>query len=156
MRFPEGMNYEDLAIVPSIIGSCRTVAFADIRTYLYKSNPASITSSAFPNGYKQWYQALDMTQNYIHKHHPNLRKAMHVCYMTRLIFLVYTVSPVKDKYPEVVEDVVSRLHARDLPVYFASPEKWRYKITLVFMLLMPNLTMRILGGLRRLRSRLRF
>ena len=156
VRFPEGMNYEDLALIPRMIGSCAKVAFAETKTYFYRLNPSSIISTAFPDDYKQWYPALDMTQNYIDENHPNLRKAIRVCYITRLIFLAYDVSPVKNKYPEAVKDILSRLHAKDLPGYVTSPEKWRYKITLAFLLLMPNLTLGLLGGLKRLRMRLRF
>ena len=43
IRFPEGENFEDAAICPSIIRKCRAVTYSDRGRYLYYSSGGSIT-----------------------------------------------------------------------------------------------------------------
>lgn len=43
IRFPEGENFEDAAVCPDIIRSCRTVRYSDIGRYLYYESEGSIT-----------------------------------------------------------------------------------------------------------------
>ena len=43
IRFPEGESFEDAAICPDIIRSCRTVRYSDIGRYLYYKSDGSIT-----------------------------------------------------------------------------------------------------------------
>lgn len=43
IRFPEGENFEDAAICPSIIRKCRAVTYSDRGRYLYYSSSGSIT-----------------------------------------------------------------------------------------------------------------
>ena len=43
IRFPEGESFEDAAICPDIIRSCRTVRYSDIGRYLYYKSEGSIT-----------------------------------------------------------------------------------------------------------------
>ncbi len=43
IRFPEGENYEDAAVFPSIIRKCRAVTYSDRGRYLYYSSGGGIT-----------------------------------------------------------------------------------------------------------------
>ena len=43
IRFPEGENFEDAAVCPSIIRKCRAVTYSDRGRYLYYSSGGSIT-----------------------------------------------------------------------------------------------------------------
>ena len=43
IRFPEGENFEDAAICPSVIRKCRAVTYSDRGRYLYYSSGGSIT-----------------------------------------------------------------------------------------------------------------
>lgn len=43
IRFPEGQSFEDAAICPAIIRSCRTVRYSNIGRYLYYESQGSIT-----------------------------------------------------------------------------------------------------------------
>lgn len=43
IRFPEGENFEDAAVCPSIIRRCRAVTYSDRGRYLYYSHDGSIT-----------------------------------------------------------------------------------------------------------------
>ena len=64
IRFPEGENFEDAAICPSIIRRCRAVTYSDRGRYLYYSSGGSITLQyRFANQEPLFRHNLDLLQS---------------------------------------------------------------------------------------------
>ncbi len=147
IRFPEGMVYEDIAVMFSIIGSMQTIAFSDRVNYYYRGTPDSITRSLslFPEKYTHFYKAYSMAEEYFRKNYPQLLGYLKNIYIGFTMSFIKKVVPVKDKYPQVVEDLTSKILMRDIPRYVFSSQRFLSKIAMIVVAFAHKLGVKIIG-----------
>lgn len=147
MMFPEGLIYEDIAVMFKICGSVAKIAFSNSVNYYYRHNPNSTTlsSSLFPEKYKHFYKACSIAEDYLRENYPNLLKYLHNMYIRFTMTFILRASLLQDQYPQVIPDLVSRIHVSDIPRYMFSNSRLINKIAMVVVAFAPKLGVKIIS-----------
>ena len=147
LRFPEGMVYEDIAVMFEIIGSMQKIAFSDRVNYYYRKTPDSITRSLslFPEKYTHFYKAYSMAEKYLRESYPQLLSYLKNIYIGFTMSFIKKAVPVKDKYPQIMEDLTSKILVRDIPEYIFSSARFLSKMAMIVVAFAPNLGVKIIG-----------
>ena len=73
--FPEGMFFEDLAVVCRMFGQAKTVAYSNLKFYNYRTTPGSTMNSTDVRKLRDELQAADMMYAYVSEAWPRLERA---------------------------------------------------------------------------------
>ncbi len=74
LRFPEGLIYEDYAIIPKAAARANRIAYVDEYIYYYRPNASSITGVTFNPGRMQFFEVGKEMEAYLAQNFPRLRK----------------------------------------------------------------------------------
>ena len=147
IRFPEGMIYEDIAVMFEIIGSMQTIAFSERVNYYYRQTPDSITRSLslFPEKYTHFYRACSMAEEYFRKNYPQLMMYLKNIYTHFTMYFIKNAIPIRGKYPQVMTDLTGRIRVRDIPRYMLSNSRLINKMAMIVVAFAPKLGVKIIG-----------
>ena len=70
IKFPQGLLYEDFAVMYRLFDAAKTVAFADAKIYYYRYTPTGITKSSFKKKHMDYFTVTDEVTAYIAEYHP--------------------------------------------------------------------------------------
>lgn len=70
--FPEGLIYEDYAIMGQLFRNAGRVAFTPARAYFYRYTPTGITKSTFKQKHMDYFTVTDMVEKFVQEAYPNL------------------------------------------------------------------------------------
>ena len=74
LRFPEGKNYEDQAIMHLIIHKCNKIEYVSKAYYNYYQNPNSITHTVSEKNYKDYLYVNFKRGKFLKKYYPEIYK----------------------------------------------------------------------------------
>lgn len=74
IHFPEGLIYEDFAVMYRLFDLAKKVAFCDAKIYFYRYTTTSITHSAFRKKRMDYFTVTDEVTEFIEKNYPEVRK----------------------------------------------------------------------------------
>ena len=94
LRFPEGLYYEDLALVPILISQCEKIAVSSRPVYYYRNNPFSFLNSWTENR----ADSLKVLKEHLHRKEFERDAEIHAALTDRLLSASFNLLNAMKKY----------------------------------------------------------
>lgn len=158
--YKEGVLCEDFAVLPAVLFASGKIADTDSILYYYRMREDSIMRTKFTTNYKAYYEAHEIAEDFIRRKHPESWPELSKHYRNDSIQI--TMAMLRDvciadnkediPYDEIVADLVSRIHIRDIPGFLLGYAYKPKKCMMVLTALFPKLAIKIIERSRNFKT----
>ena len=150
--YTEGITCEDFAALPAVLYASGTIADTDNVLYYYRQREDSIMHVTFKTNYKGYFEAQSIAEDFIKRRHPEDWPKVSKHYrndsiqITMRLLRDVCISDNKDELPydEIVSDLMSRIHIRDIPGFLMGYAYKPKKCMMILTALFPRLALKII------------